>query len=203
MNKPVIVIDLDNVLAESAKGFVLYSNTNFGTAITLNDYSEDWQTMWSVSLEEAERRSELMLQNEMQRDYRTVAGATSVLTKLNREYKLIILTSRRKKSELYTKQWLQDQYPGIFCEIVFSGLFDTGHVGGSHLLTKGEQYRQLGASFVIDDNLKHCESATQLGIKAILFGDYPWNQSKLLPEGVARCEKWSDVNRYFDANHLA
>jgi len=198
MNNPTIVIDLDNVLADSAETFVAFSNEHFGTEISLADYNEDWQRMWNVSHEEAERRGEVMRTHQIQRDYRPIAGARETLDSLKDRYRFTILTSRRKESELRTREWLAEYYPGLFDEIVFSGFFEPDKVKGGHLLTKGEQYKQLGAHYVIDDHFKHCESAIAASASGILFGDYSWNQVSNLPEGVVRCCDWAAVAEYFD-----
>jgi hypothetical protein len=80
---------------------------------------------------------------------------------------------------------------------MFSGIWDGKTTRGGHLLTKGEQYRQLGADYVIDDYLKHCVAGVQEGTEAVLFGNFPWNQSDKLPEGVARCKDWVAVLEHF------
>lgn len=50
----------------------------------------------------------------------------------------------------------------------------------------------------IDDQLKHCQAAASLGIKAVLLGDYPWNRTEKLPSGVTRCKDWPAVLEYFN-----
>jgi hypothetical protein len=32
-----------------------------------------------------------------------------------------------------------------------------------------------------------------MGLMAILFGKYPWNQNGALPEGVLRSENWKET----------
>lgn len=75
MNKPSIIIDLDNTLAASAEGFVKFSNEHFGTSITVDDYDEDRMKTWGVSFEEAERRQKIMRDSENQRDYKPIEYA--------------------------------------------------------------------------------------------------------------------------------
>ena len=52
-----IAIDIDDVLAENAIGFVAFSNERWGTRLRVDDYSEHWSEMWHVDREEAERRA--------------------------------------------------------------------------------------------------------------------------------------------------
>lgn len=198
MNKPIIVIDLDNTLAASAKGFVDFSNKHFGTSITIDDYDEDREKTWGVSFEEAERRMKVMRDSKSQNDYVAFEQAREVLIQLKKDYTLIILTSRRKESEADTMNWLNRYYPGIFDEVLLSGFFEAETVRTGHLLTKGEQYEQIGAAYVIDDYYKHCESAAEVNARAILFGNYPWNQIEELPPNTTRCTNWLEVGEYFN-----
>jgi hypothetical protein len=50
----------------------------------------------------------------------------------------------------------------------------------------------------IDDQPKHCVAAADIGIKALLFGEYSWNRTDTLPVGVARVKDWVAVLQYFD-----
>jgi uncharacterized HAD superfamily protein len=63
---------------------------------------------------------------------------------------------------------------------------------------KSEVCIELGVSYLIDDNLTAVTQTSAFGIKALLFGDYPWNQAKELPEGVTRVKNWQEVLEYFD-----
>ena len=198
MNKSTLVVDLDNVLARSAETFVAFSNEHFGTDITIEDYDEDWERMWGVAHEEAVRRGTYMRARHIHRSYEPMPGAKTALDSLHKKYRLVILTSRGKAVELETTEWLGTHYPGLFDEVLFSGIWDDAATRNGHLLTKGDRYRELGAGYVIDDYLKHCAAAVQGGVPALLFGDYPWNRADTLPAGVTRCADWLAVLEYFD-----
>ena len=53
MRRLRIAIDIDDVLAENAIGFVAFSNERWGTRLSVDDYSEHWSEMWRVDSEEA------------------------------------------------------------------------------------------------------------------------------------------------------
>ncbi|MEO6109702.1 MAG: hypothetical protein ABIP50_01680 [Candidatus Saccharimonadales bacterium] len=198
MDKPLIIIDLDNTLAASAEGFIEFSNTNFGTSITIADYDEDRTKTWGVSFEEAERRQKVMRDRENQRDYKPMEHANEVLNWLKNDYKLVILTSRRKEAETYTNDWLEQHYPGLFVDVIYSGFFEDGQASTGHLRTKGDQYSRLGASYVIDDYMKHCGSAAEVNVQSILYGNYPWNRIDHLPDEVTRCGSWLEIKEFFE-----
>lgn len=196
--KPLIVIDLDNVLAQSAQAFVDFSNQQFNAGITLKDYNENWSKMWGVSYEEAERRGAVMRQHDIHQTYDPMPDALAVLQDLRSQYRLVILTSRREVTRPATDAWLERHYPVIFDDVLFSGIWDGSDRSDGHLMTKGDQYKALGAAYVIDDHLKHCAAATEHDVTGLLFGDYPWNQHDDLPSGVVHCANWQAIQGYFD-----
>lgn len=53
-DKRTIGIDVDDVLSQSAVGFVAYSNQRWLTNLTPDDYDEHWAEMWKIELAEAE-----------------------------------------------------------------------------------------------------------------------------------------------------
>ena len=194
MNMKTIAIDIDNVLAASAESFVVISNKLFGDHITFADFNEDWQKMWGVSHEEAERRGEVLRANKYQKDYLPVEGAVQAITELGKQYKLVLVTSRRKFAEELTRNWLKQHFDYPFEQIVFADFWDDFQKSkDGHLRHKGDLFTQVGANFVIDDQLKHCVAAAEQGVQAILFGDYPWNETDELPEGIVRYKNWAEV----------
>ena len=189
-----IAIDIDNVLAASAESFVVISNKLFGDHITIDDFNEDWQKMWGVNHEEAERRGEVLRANKYQKDYLPVDGAVQAIKELGKRYKLVLVTSRRKFAEELTKNWLKQYFDYPFDTIVFADFWDDAkNSKDGHLRHKGDLFTQVGADIVIDDQLKHCEAAAEAGVQAILFGDYAWNKTGNLPDGIIRCNGWTEV----------
>ena len=50
------------------------------------------------------------------------------------------------------------------------------------------------------DQLKLCRAAADLGMDALLFGDYSWNKIEELPDNTARCKDWKEVGEYFNVS---
>jgi uncharacterized HAD superfamily protein len=194
-----IAIDIDDVLAEQAEAFIDYSNQTWGTTLSVSDYTEDWAKLWSVDLAEIEKRSLTYHASGTMGRFAHKSEAIPILAELRQSYRLIIITSRRSLVREETLQWINDYFSNTFEEIHFAGFFDkTGH--GASLLTKADIARQVGADFLIDDQLKHCLAAATAGIDSIVFGDYHWNRtSSELPHGVTRCRTWHDVGDYFES----
>lgn len=198
MPKPIIAIDIDDVLADYAAGFVAFSNQRWGTNLTVDDYDEHWGDVWKVDLEEIQRRATTIHDERLVKDLMHKSEAVPVLERLSKRFDLVIVTSRRIQNKDDTLAWLRLHYPMISTEAVtFSGFFDTIKEGSIHQ-TKGSIISSLGARYMIDDQLKHCLSAAERGVEALLFGDYGWNQANELPAGVTRVRDWASVGEFFD-----
>lgn len=196
-NKPVVAVDIDDVLAANAEGIIKYTNERWGTNLRVEDYHEHWAELWQVDEEEMERRTHEFVSSGAPKEYRRLNKADEVLRELSKNYKLVITTSRRKVYAADTQEWLDKNLPGIFEEVHFVGIWDQVSEGRIKA-TKGEYAKQIGADYLIDDQLKHCESAAKVGIKALLFGDYTWNRSDKLPANIIRVKNWQEVLEYFD-----
>lgn len=197
MKKPVVAVDIDDVLAAEAAFIVAYSNKHWNHTLTISDYQEFWEEMWGVDHDEAERRALELHQPGIGGSYEPMAGAREALLRLCDDFELVVITSRRALVREETLGWLKEHVGDVFSQVVFSGIWDGGR-DGAHKLTKTEMLRSVGAQYLIDDQLKHCLSAGEAGIRAVLFGNYPWNQADGLPTGVTRCKDWGTVLEYFD-----
>lgn len=196
MSKKVIAIDIDDVLAAHAEAFIAFTNNKWGTNLTVEDYDEHWSKVWEVDHDETMRRAdEFHASGEIAR-YRHFEQAEPVLKDLSERFDLVIVTSRQRMIAKETEEWINAKFPGIFSKIHHSGLWDD-RKEGAHVLTKADVCRELGVSYLIDDQTKHCFAVAELGIKTVLFGDYSWNRADELPENVTRCHDWQAVNEYF------
>ncbi len=195
-SKPVIAIDIDDVLSLNAEGFAKWSNERFGTHISVDDYQEHWAEVWKVQIEEAQRRADEFHSSNNVGGYKVVPGAKEALLKLKEKFDLILLTSRRSSIAEFTREWIDINYPGIFKDCIFCGFFDVKGIERLKL-TKAELVKQVNASYFIDDQLKHVEAAASLDIPCLLFGDYAWNQKENLPQNITRVKNWAEILKYF------
>ncbi|MCX6716295.1 MAG: hypothetical protein NT077_04795 [Candidatus Taylorbacteria bacterium] len=194
--KPIIAIDIDDVIAANAPAFIEFSNQRFGTHLTTDDYHERWAELWKVDHEEAERRSSEFHESGHVYTYKVIPGAQEVLKDLKIRFKLVLITSRRLSIEKLTRSWIEKYYSEIFDDVVFAGFFDTP--GKDRLkLTKASLAKNAEADFLIDDQLKHVEAAASIGIKGLLFGEYSWNKKEELSLNVVRVRDWNEILEYF------
>jgi 5'(3')-deoxyribonucleotidase len=198
--KPIIAVDIDDVLSRSAQAVVAYSNEHWGHSLTADDFNERLAEMWQVEEKEAERRWTEYMASGNFGIHGVVADAKTVLESLRNRYQLIAVTSRRGELADITQEWLDSNYPGLVERVVHSGFYGKGNAD-AHQMTKADILTQMGARYLIDDQPKHCIGAAEVGIRAVLFGDYGWNRDIMLPAGVVRCKDWAAVQEYFNGTH--
>lgn len=195
-NMKTIAIDIDDVLALSASAFVDFSNKRWGTNLGVDDYHEHWAELWQVDNSEVNKRALEYWNSGTTKNVNAIVDGEVVLRLLAQSYKLVIATARRIHTESDTTAWLDKHYNKLFSEIHFAGMWDK-ITDNSIKATKAELCKRIGADFLIDDQPKHCFAAASAGVKSILFGDYGWNRSIVLPKGVDRCSDWKSVLMYF------
>jgi hypothetical protein len=113
---------------------------------------------------------------------------------LSSDFDLVIVTARHPDYEKNTKAWINSHFENKFHDVIQIGHPDVVEKPQ----TKAEVCKAIGAIGLVDDSLGHVQKCAAQGLDGILFGDYPWNQSDELPEGVTRCVNWSAVLEHFN-----
>lgn len=188
-----IAVDIDEVLARHNHALARFHNERYGTNHSEDDYFTDhWSKVWGVNLEEAERRAVEFHDTSQHASLEVVPGAFEVLRELKKTHRLVVVTVRRKQIIDITHRWLLEFYPEVFNDVKFIHFWDKRNTK-----TKAEVCQDIGANWLIDDNIKHVSHMRAFGKKGLLFGDYAWNQAEVLPEDVVRVKNWKAVSRYF------
>src|ERR1035438_7252667 len=94
MKKESIAIDLDDVLAAHVEAFIQFSNAQFGTNLTIDDYDDHFANIWNVEQKEIERRSKLFHVPNNYAELEVKEESKEALRRLNSEYNLFIVTAR-------------------------------------------------------------------------------------------------------------
>jgi 5'(3')-deoxyribonucleotidase len=198
-SKKTIAIDLDDVLAVNIPAFIGFSNEKWGMNLTIEDYEEDWMKTWQVDMDGLAERARI-IEKEFWHTLEHSEEAVPVLNELAKKYKLVVATSRRRAVSEVTRHWIDKYFAGIFEEIHHAGIFDVDDASEyteASKKTKARLCQEIGADYLIDDHPKHCIGASAVGVKAILFGDYPWNSDVKLPPGIVRVKNWQEIGSYF------
>lgn len=195
--KPVIAVDIDDVIAGHAEMFVEFSNTKYGTNLTVHNYRDHWAELWDVEPKETERRVAEFHGSGRIASCKIIEGSHEALNELKKRFTLILLTARRDSVNQLTREWIDTHYPHTFDDLIFAGFFDDLSKDGL-AMTKAELARNIRAQYLIDDQFKHIKATAEIGIQGILFGEYGWNKIDTLPPNVTRARNWEEVLKYFE-----
>jgi 5'(3')-deoxyribonucleotidase len=199
MKKPIIAIDIDDVLADSTESVRLLVNKKLSINLqpehykVPGDYWGYYEGVWA-SHGLSEQISLERLDTDMTADQSHItpsAGADKVLKRLAKDFELVITTSRNDDWEKATLIWLENHFPGVFSRVIFT---DSFHNPGQK--TKGEVCREIGAAWLVDDNVGHAQTALEQGVKVVLFGEYGWHHQ--VPKDIPRCKSWAELGDYFE-----
>ena len=129
------------------------------------------------------------------------------------------MTSRQTDIADETRRYVAEHFPGVFADVHFgnhfgrttttataaSGSGASGSGGGGKAVSKPEMCARIGAVALIDDSLDYAAqiAAAPGTMRAILFGDYPWNRAPRghaagappppLPARVERARGWPET----------
>lgn len=202
MSKPIIAVDLDDVLGDENMAIMRFINQRYKLMLTAEDYDIPadywgyWEKVWDVDEEEGKRRYSAFLEAKTAKEVilEPLPGAIDAIRYLEKLYELTVVSSRHAALLPLTKEWLEEHFPNTFKEVHFVELW-----GGRDKITKAKICRDIGASYLVDDNIEHCILAQEAGVQGLLFGDYGWNRHQSVPKGIVRVADWRAVKEYFDA----
>ena len=195
MKRPIIAIDIDEVLLPHFEGLIAWYNHKYGTDLTLaHNHPSDPRPWGTDSISEAIVRVQGYFQTESFRNEAPFEEAVEAMRRLSDDYELIVITARDVIIEQATRNWLAKNFDQVFREAHFTAHYSLTGMNRS----KVDVAKEAGATYFIDDSLTTVLEVANAGIESILFGNYPWNQSKELPANVTRCRDWLAVQEYFN-----
>lgn len=194
--KPVLAVDVDEVLAGFLPALVAFHNDRYGTSLQPGDFfSYQFHEVWGGSPEHSKAKMSLFFESSYFYDIAPIEGAREHLLLLKRHFSLHIVTSRSFSVEAATKTWVDRHFPDVFTAIHFGN-----HYGSAgEVRSKPKMCLDIGAGLLIDDSALYAAQCAEAGIYVVLFGNYAWNrvledhssQSRL----VRRATDWAQAYR--------
>jgi FMN phosphatase YigB (HAD superfamily) len=200
MAKPIIAVDADDTLFDENNAVRLFHNAKYGTAHTLEDYREQgefysfWEHIWNTDIPETDRRYLEFVEWKLANNLPPLPGALEALKHLKKSHDLVVITARNQAAVRITYDGLAEHFSELFSNVYF-----VPQLGEDKLVDKAKVCVDIGAAYLIDDGYMHCKLAVEAGVKALLFGNYGWNQHQELLPGMDRVKDWAAVKDYFDA----
>lgn len=191
-SKPVLAIDIDDVLAPMLYEFVPWLEKRNGVKFKMyNGMSYFVEDQLNYSHEQITEALDTFFNSDHYHALEPVEGALATIQRLKQKYEVVLVTARPNMLEVATERWLEHHFPKEFTNI---------HFVGSSIATKGHQtktdvLKSVRAIALVDDSLKNIQDAAAIGLQAVLFGSYEWNHTDELPDGVIRAKNWAEVER--------
>lgn len=185
--RQVIAIDCDDVLINASRFIVDAYNKRYGTSVQLAHAHMSKNPEWLADRDEVFRR---LYEIQHTKEFGEIIprhDAMEVIPRLAKAYDLHLITARSDEVLLVTERMIAEYFAGCFVGI--------DHVGPDS--SKGAVCERIGASIMVDDNIRHLEAALHHGVKAVVwFGDYDWQTAQLeraskLP--IIHCNDWYEV----------
>jgi len=191
--KPLIAVDFDDVLFLHYELLAEYFLKTYKLDLNLitlqRDMMPQLQRHTDLSREKIVHDVERFLLSPDHQP-KPLPDAAVVISRLKPHYRLAIVTARADFIREQTIEWAQTHYPSFFDDVVFARML---RWGDGPKVIKTELLQDMGADILIDDSPRHCIQAAEMGVRAILFGDAPWNKVNSLPEKVVRAKNWREV----------
>lgn len=191
--KPVIAVDIDDVLFPFVDGIAAYHNKLKGTALTAKDFiSYNFHEVWGGDQQETDDIIDAFLSRD-HLQLQPVAGAKEALERLSGDFDVFLVTARNELFADSTASWLRRHLPDLFRHVIFAG---NPHDGRPYQ-PKGVICESIGAQLLIDDHPANLKSAAECGIKGVLFGSHAWSVIDApLARYVTPCADWKAVLKH-------
>src|ERR1700758_5644898 len=129
MDKPVIAVDIDDVLANSSDALRLEVNKRLQVNLlpehyqVPGEYDTYYEEIWRThGLEGRVSMAELHIQMVADQSHiKPSHNAFQTLQALSKHFELIIVTGRQENQRSATQAWLNRHFPGIFSKVLFGG----------------------------------------------------------------------------------
>lgn len=180
-----ILIDLDEVLAPLVDLLVEFLYKTHGIKTTKENFvTYSISDALKTSMEKEHELLEEFKSSDFYKNRAPFPQAVRGVKELKKMgHVLAVGTSRPSELSKEVRKWTDKNFQGIFYHV---------YIVHGHNASKFGIYEEFGAEISIDDRLSHIKECANLGIKPILYGDYPWN-SGVLPDGAVRAVSWPDV----------
>ena len=197
--KLIIAVDIDDVLFPTNEEIRRYVNENFGANLSEEDHAQPgeykgyFERVWGVDHERAEHWYQSFIRSGALVEMQPIEGAIEVIAYLEKYYELVVVSARHEDQVEMTHNWLLKHFPRVFRDVKFiSGWYH------GRKISKAEVCKEIGASYLIDDNVEHCIQAEKVGLKTLLFSEYGWSKQNPQAVNLTRVNDWFEIKKFFE-----
>lgn len=180
-----IGIDIDDVLVDFFKHFIVYHNKTHGTSFKLDEVREyDPTKVWGGKRPEWESKIIQFYGSRIYKDMKPIKNSLKAIKTLKKKHELFIITSRYDITENETIKWLEKHYPKTFSQVHFTY--------SDPNFNKGNICKKLGIDIMIDDHIGNAVECAKKGITVFLLHK-PWNKNKKLRKHIKKVNSWDEI----------
>ncbi|KAL1952218.1 hypothetical protein VTO73DRAFT_1367 [Trametes versicolor] len=192
LDRPVIAVDMDDVLSQTNLAVAQWHNDTYGTNMTLDDfhYYYYWRNPYWGTPNETVAKVEKIWESDYLDKAPPVPGAYDGIVALkNLGFRPVIVTARQPRELDRSLAWLARVFPGLFDTVICTGQSQETLADEHELVTKlskADVCRKIGARFLVDDSAENalkCACAAP-PVPVLLFGEYAWNRQAAHYEDV-------------------
>ena len=185
--KPDIVVDIDEVLADSLHAMLKWYNQKYHTNFEWKKcYTYKLWNVFNTSKEENALRFNKFFEECNLETIRPVEGSQEGIDRIHKIANIHVVTGRNDGQIEYTKSWLKKHFHEKFSSIEF-----TSHYYTEKPVKKSEVCKRLNAKIIIEDDLEHAIDCANHGVKVILL-NRPWNQTAENKD-IIRVDSWEEI----------
>ncbi len=198
-----IYVDLDDVLAQTARGFLQILAEVFDKEVAFEEITQfDLGVSFDLTPEELDRFLVEAHRPERLMEFEPVDGAVDVLSRWAGEGRTVdILTGRPPSSNDASRAWLKrHDFPHreVFFVDKYTRYDDAAWEGHGRVLTLDELHGDR-YDVVVEDSLKTAVYLAENTSARVLLLDRPWNRgvqeiSKSTLDRIERLDSWEDVS---------
>lgn len=193
MKKPILAVDVDEVLYPFTEEFFKYYNQRYGTSLSSVDLkSSEYEETLGLSIPETTKRIAQFLAKSHQINPKPLQESQEAISKLSKLFDIYVVTARDSRFEDKTILWLDRYFKDMFIDVHSIGY----RINYKERASKATVCKQIKAKYIIDDSLENILDCSAEGIKGLLFGNYPWNKANKLPDNVIRVNNWNETTSY-------
>ncbi len=183
-----IAIDIDEVLADFIKEFILFFNEKYGVSLSRDNVkSFDLEKDLQISFDERIKMYSEFFESDYFKKVKPVYGAVEAIKLLSKKHNLSVITLRNRSAREATLEWIREHFQDYFNldKIYFSqNKCNDG-------LRKWEIALNEKIDLAIEDATHIINDYSLKGIPTIIM-DAPWNK-ECNPNLTFRAKNWTDI----------
>ncbi len=189
-----LAFDLDDILASFQHGWVAYNAERYQSSVKYDDITDyDYAKVYNIPGDEVYRRIFEFYDSPYISNLLPVPGAQDLAKKLSSNHELFVLTSRPTELRDLTENWVNQNFPSIFKEVILTNQISRD--GHNHKVTKADLCLEKDFGYLIDDAPVYINQVAAVNKKAIVVTK-PWNATYSFDDSnVTRVPDISEVAR--------